>query len=281
MRRLVVVTLVAIAVAGCGGGPVSEVLPHRRGAVAARTQPVPHRRHAVTPRAALRRFARLGRPLYCGGRRSRLVALTFDDGPGPYTRLALRELHAAHVRATFFLVARSIARFPGEVRWERAAGAAIGDHTSTHPFLPALALRAAIAQIAGGRAAARAASGRPVVLFRPPYGAHTPAIDRALRRRGMVEVMWDVDSGDSRVVRPEDYRAIAAAVLGRIRPGSIVLMHENRGQTIRALRLILPALRRRGLHPVTVPQLLAADPPTRRVLDAGAAGCGAWIPGGG
>jgi peptidoglycan/xylan/chitin deacetylase (PgdA/CDA1 family) len=95
----------------------------------------------------------------------------------------------------------------------------------------------------------------------------------------MAEILWDVDSTDSRVSPPADYREISATVRRNVRPGSIVLMHENRGQTIRALRGILPVLKRRGLRSVTVPELLAADPPTAAQLKAGRAGCGPVQPG--
>jgi hypothetical protein len=50
-------------------------------------------------------------------------------------------------------------------------------------------------------------------------------------------------------------------------------MHENHGQTLRALRALLPQLRRRGLKPVTVPQLLADDPPSLEQLADGFGGC--------
>jgi peptidoglycan/xylan/chitin deacetylase (PgdA/CDA1 family) len=228
-------------------------------------------------RRELRRLAHLGRPVYCGGRHGRLIALTFDDGPGPYTGIALRELRRARDHATFFLVSRSITSFPSWPRRERTL-AAIGDHTETHPFLPGLARAAAHAQIAGGRAAAQRAAGVRVELFRPPYGGRSPWIDREVSHQGMVDVLWDVDSEDSRRFPPADHRAIAAEVLHHVRPGSIVLMHENRGQTIRALRTILPALHRRGFRAVTVSELLAADPPTRAMLDAGPAGCEATVP---
>jgi peptidoglycan/xylan/chitin deacetylase (PgdA/CDA1 family) len=82
-----------------------------------------------------------------------------------------------------------------------------------------------------------------------------------------------VDSGDSRVAPPQDFRAISATVRRFVRPGSIVLFHENRGQTIRALRSILPALRRRRLRAVTVPELMAADAPSIGQLRQGSAGC--------
>jgi peptidoglycan/xylan/chitin deacetylase (PgdA/CDA1 family) len=239
---------------------------------AAAAQAAPSLPGQAAQQAELQRLARTGLPVYCGAPRGNLVALTFDDGPGPYTGLALRELRGAGARATFFLVSRSIASFP---QWPRRESrlAAIGDHTETHPYLPGLAPTAAAAQIAGGRAAAQRAAGVAVDLFRPPYGARSPMVDQELRRDGLVDVLWSIDSTDSRVSPPSDYRAITAQVLHNIRPGAIVLFHENRGQTIRALRLILPALQRRGLRAVTVPELLAADPPSRALLHAGWSGC--------
>ena len=66
----------------------------------------------------------------------------------------------------------------------------------------------------------------------------------------------------------------AIAEVRRVRPGSIVLFHENRGQTIRALKFnILPALRKRGFKTVTIPQMLVLNPPSPKQLKAGPAGC--------
>jgi peptidoglycan/xylan/chitin deacetylase (PgdA/CDA1 family) len=227
---------------------------------------------AESQQAELQRLAALSFPVFCGGRHGKLVALTFDDGPGQYTHIALRELREAGARATFFLVGTSIARFPDAAKPEREL-AAIGDHTMSHANLPTLSLDGAMAEVRGGRQAALGAVGPPVDLFRPPYGAHTGEIDQQVGLDGMVEVLWDVDSLDSRVSPPADYKQISATVRRNIRAGSIVLMHENRGQTIRALRGILPSLRRRGLRSVTVPELLAADPPSTAQLQAGRQGC--------
>ena len=71
-----------------------------------------------------------GRPVYCAGRERREVALTFDDGPGPYTRLVLAKLRKHHLSATFFVVARNITLVKGATREERLLGA-VGDHTFT------------------------------------------------------------------------------------------------------------------------------------------------------
>src|SRR5262245_15043661 len=62
--------------------------------------------HAVT---RLDRLVERAQPLYCGGTRKPLVALTFDDGPGPYTAAILDELRREKARATFFLVGNRIA----------------------------------------------------------------------------------------------------------------------------------------------------------------------------
>ena len=218
---------------------------------------------------AVRRLAAYGLPLYCGASRKRMVALTFDDGPGPYTKLAIAKLRAAHLQATFFLVGKELSAYPGLARLEQPV-AAVGDHTISHPFLPALSQAAMVQEIAGARTMIERAADQPVLLFRPPYEGHTPAIDREVKRLGMVEVLWNVDSADS---LGANYAGIEHNVIAGLRPGSIILMHENRGQTIRALPVIFAALARRHLTAVTVPEMIAADPPSLAQLRAGGQGC--------
>jgi peptidoglycan/xylan/chitin deacetylase (PgdA/CDA1 family) len=274
MRRVrcIAAALAMAVLAGCGGGSDEDTAPPtttRAVSTTPKPAPLPG---AAAQAAAVTRFVRIGKPVYCGGGARRLVALTFDDGPGRYTPIVLRQLRKAGGRATFFLVGASIDRFPGTARTE-LEHAAIGEHSMTHANLPTLAPAAARAEIAGGKRKARAATGEPVRLFRPPYGSRTPALDREISRQGMANILWDVDSTDSRITPPASFHEISARVRMNTRPGSIVLMHENRGQTIRALRSILPALAKRRLKLVTVPELLAADPPTRAQLGKGRRGC--------
>lgn len=240
--------------------PVARVAPRRR---------VRHPSAMASEIAAVRRLASFGLPLYCGGTRRRLVALTFDDGPGVYTHYAIKKLEAAHLHATFFLVGKEIAAWPGLAQREKPV-AMFGDHTMTHPYLPGLAYSAAVDEIAGAQRLIERTVHEPVLAFRPPYEAHTPAIDAAVKRLGMVEVLWDVDSADS---LGANYLGIEHNVVAGLYPGSIILMHENRGQTIRALDVIFAALRRRHLEAVTVPQLIAQDPPSLAQLRKGYEGC--------
>jgi peptidoglycan/xylan/chitin deacetylase (PgdA/CDA1 family) len=188
-------------------------------------------------------LARRGVTVYCGSRASRLVALTFDDGPSPYSRAIAGELRRAHARATFFLVGERLAYWHGALRAEASVGA-IGVHTWTHASLATLDGRGLRDEVGRTRTVEIEHTGRRIDLFRPPYGVRTHPGDEYLRRLGLLQVLWDVV--DSRF---------------GIRPGSIVLLHETHAQTLPLLRVILRDLRRRGLRAVTVPELLANAPP--------------------
>jgi peptidoglycan/xylan/chitin deacetylase (PgdA/CDA1 family) len=218
----------------------------------------------------LGRLVALGLPVYCAGSKGREFALTFDDGPGPYTPLALRILRRGNARATFFLVGKVVVRWPRELPRELRMGA-LGDHTWTHRFLPSLSAAQVDLELARTKALVQEITHRPVHFFRPPYGALTTTVEAVAQRLGLVDVVWSVDSRDSAGAK---WNQIGANVLHNIRPGSIVLMHENRGQTLRALRyVILPHLGKLGLRPVSLPKLLRDDPPSLRLLRGGLRAC--------
>jgi peptidoglycan/xylan/chitin deacetylase (PgdA/CDA1 family) len=273
----VLVTAIALLAAGCssqvsgGGGSPSRA---RAGDPARSRRPATARRGPrlglrAREAAAIARFERLHLPVYCGGSH-RYVAFTFDDGPGVYTKLALKVLRRFHIPATFFLVGRNLDPWRSALS-DELAGDVLGDHTWTHPYLPALAPAAVASELARTQQAIEQRTGRSVVLFRPPYGARNAAVDAAAWRLGLIEVLWNVDSADS---LGANYAGITRNVRAGLHPGAIVLLHENRGQTIRALRYyVLPALHRSHLRPVTVPELLALDPPTAAQLRAGPRGC--------
>jgi peptidoglycan/xylan/chitin deacetylase (PgdA/CDA1 family) len=102
---------------------------------------------------------------------------------------------------------------------------------------------------------------RHLFLFRPPYGMRNRVVDRIARRRHLLEVLWSVDSGDSsRFASPSD---VYANVRTQVRPGSIVLMHDLHPWTALLVQRVLRTLEGRRLRAVSVPELLAADPPRR------------------
>lgn len=220
--------------------------------------------------AEIRRLVPLGLPVYCGGLRGDEIALTFDDGPGVYTHLALKKLREADERATFFVVGESINGFPGYLRRELKV-AALGDHTYTHPDLATLAPAEVRSQLERTAQLIRAQSGQQVDMWRPPYEASDATVARIARRLGLLEILWSVDSRDS---LGANWAQIIRFVEAGLRPGAIVELHENRGQTIRALTTLLPYLHRRRLRSVSIPELLASDPPSLVQLRRAWQGCG-------
>lgn len=264
MRRSWQILLLAALLAGCAGSSGHPAHPAGRSGAAA-----PPRIEPRSAQASIERLLRTGRPVYCGGDRP-YAALTFDDGPGVYTALALRILRKAHVPATFFLVGRNFQRF-GRLARDDAKAGALGNHTWDHPMLTGLPPGAIDSELSRTDGAIRGGTGVTPELFRPPYEARNGAVDAAARHYRLLEVLWNVDSGDS---EGANWKQIAHHVLTGMSAGAIVLMHENRGQTIRALKfVILPALSRRHIKLVTVPQLLAADPPSAREVSRGRIGC--------
>ncbi|HWF34383.1 MAG TPA: polysaccharide deacetylase family protein [Solirubrobacteraceae bacterium] len=263
--------MLVLSLAGCAGqtSTVSSTSARRR-----LPPPLPPVVLRPAPRraggATLTRLLRLGLPIYCAGRRGHDVAFTFDDGPGVYTSLAIRKLARAHERATFFVVGRSMDQYHGYLRRELRV-AAIGDHTYTHPILLALSPSQITWQLEATARKIEAQTRRRVDLWRPPYELHNATTDRIAQRLGLVEILWDVDSQDS---LGAGYAQIIKHVEAGLHPGAIIEMHENRGQTIRALTTLLPLLHRRHLRSVSVLHLLGADPPSVAQVRRGLLGCG-------
>jgi len=193
----------------------------------------------------------------------REVALTFDDGPGPYTGRILGVLRRTHIPATFFVIGEWARRYPGLVRAEANDGFEVGDHTDTHPFMSLLSPDAQRAQIINAGDAIQKAGAPFPHLWRPPYGAFNAATLQILRSLGMLMVLWTVDTSD--YARPGVSRIVYTAVSGA-RPGAIILMHDgggDRAETVAALPRMIAALRRHGYRLVTISQLLADNPPPR------------------
>src|SRR5947209_1338373 len=274
---LIVAAAVGIALASGSSGTSSTraaAAPQHAASQSKSTASVTRPTREVVGIRNIRRLAELGRPIYCAGPRGNAVAFTFDDGPGPYTHYALKKLTQAGERATFFVVGRSMDNFPGYLPRELKV-AAIGDHTYTHPLLTQLSTDEISSQIARTRAKIEQDSGQPVTLFRPPYGGRNGAVDAVAKRLRLLDIIWSVDSADS---LGANWAGIIHNVEAGLRPGAIILMHENRGQTIRALTTLLPELHRRHLRSVSLPELFATDPPSTRQVLKGPAGCGAAGP---
>lgn len=180
------------------------------------------------------------------------VALTFDDGPGPGTAGLLRTLADNGGRATFFVNGEHV---PGheDLLWAMvAAGDELGNHNQTHVRLSGLPDSQVAAEVARTDALISPMCDGTKV-FRPPYGDFDESVRRTVEQQGYSIVLWNLDPLDYRTT---DSALIAQRVLAGVRPGSVVLSHDTLPSTEVAYRTIIPELRARGYHLVTVDELL-------------------------
>jgi peptidoglycan/xylan/chitin deacetylase (PgdA/CDA1 family) len=183
------------------------------------------------------------------------VALTFDDGPSPdVTVRVLDILRQKNAKATFFVVGRQVERHPELARRAVAEGHVVANHTYSHPplfcFLSPRRLREEIERtqdVIHGIAGVRPRH------FRSPVGLRHPLLKEALERANLELVLWRLRTYDT---WPTTRDQLHRRILGRVRPGAIVLLHDRPGPGTEAMVAALPdvidALRHRGYELVTV-----------------------------
>lgn len=177
------------------------------------------------------------------------IALTFDDGPGPYTDQILDTLKSKDAKATFFTIGRNVVANPDTVKREVDMGMAVGDHTWSHPVLSSVSDDTAKTEISKTAEAIWNATGTAPVAVRPPYGAFA----KSTPHEGLPFVLWDIDSEDW---KNRNADITTKNIMSAAHPGGIVLMHDIHPSTAQALPGIIDQLQAQGYKLVTVPQLL-------------------------
>jgi peptidoglycan-N-acetylglucosamine deacetylase len=150
-----------------------------------------------------------------------IVALTFDDGPDPYwTPRVLEVLDRHRAQATFFMVGKWAGAWPELVASVARRGHAIGNHSWDHAALTMISSRERKRQLVECQ---HALEPYGIPLLRPPYGQMNLVAALDARRLGFAVVKWNVDVGDW---WKDDPSAMADELITRVRPGSIVLLHD-------------------------------------------------------
>mgnify|MGYP006273589513 FL=1 len=178
----------------------------------------------------------------------REVYLTFDDGPTTALTDDLLDLLAAYdARATCFLIGHHVEEHPDLARAIHRAGHTIGNHTYTHLDAWTSPQDAVRTQLSRTTMELEDLLGTQVRFMRPPYGHPTGAMRTWCAERQQRMVMWDVMPGD--FLKTATAEQVASFVLDKVRPGSVVVLHDNpicEGVTLPALETILSTLDRDG-----------------------------------
>lgn len=204
------------------------------------------------------------------------IAMTFDDGPRAngkdtyFTPKLLDILKERHIHATFFVVGQMVKAHPEILQREKAEGHEIGNHTWDHQPLPKVVQKEGGLdhEILDTSAIIKEVTGTAPTLMRPPYGATTPALSRAIEKQyGMKVILWSVEpvDWDEKHVTPamvQDRIVNGWKESAGVKPGAIIISHDTHKGTIEAMPATLDALLAKGYKFVTVSELLALEKPS-------------------
>ena len=188
-----------------------------------------------------------------GDKRSKGIALTFDDGPHPaYTPQLLAILKKYRIKATFFVIGKMVEQYPDLILAEDTAGNQIGNHTYHHVNLKHVPLDEIALEWQACNAAVKSLIHKEMEYCRPPGGDYDADAITAAMDAGLKTVLWTDDPGD--YTSPGD-KVIEQRVMNQIKNGGIILLHDGIQQTIDMLPQIIETLQKRGFKFQTIEEM--------------------------
>ncbi|WP_394370606.1 polysaccharide deacetylase family protein [Salegentibacter maritimus] len=182
------------------------------------------------------------------------MAITFDDGPVEITLEILKVLAKYKCRAGFFCIGKNIAAKPKIFKEIIKAGHLVGNHTYTHTRkMGALSVSRMIWEIQECNKIVEETAGIKMNLFRPPFGIVSPKTQKALQKTGLQSVGWSIRSFDA-VLSSEEI--ILNRIKKRIKPGAVILLHDNNAKTVKILEQLLVFLEQNNYEVVRPDKLL-------------------------
>lgn len=178
------------------------------------------------------------------------IALTFDDGPGPYTERLLDGLKERGVKASFFLIGRSVKEYPEAVKRMEEEGHLIGNHTYNHVKLKGLSPEETRREIQKTDEAVYEITGKHVAYLRPPFGEWEEDLELTYP---VLPVMWTVDPLDWTT---ENVEEIVDRVVTQAGENDMILLHDCYDSSVEAALRIVDRLLAEGFDFVRVDELL-------------------------
>lgn len=178
------------------------------------------------------------------------VALTFDDGPGPYTERLLDGLKERNVQATFFVLGEKAELCPETIQRMHEEGHVIGNHTYSHTQLNVISCEQALEEVERTNQVIERLTGERPDLLRPPYGE---CRDMMKKNLDMVITLWDVDPLDWCTLHSD---IVAKRVIEDVKENDIILLHDIYETSVDAALEIVDELTEQNYKFVTVDELL-------------------------
>ncbi len=184
---------------------------------------------------------------------AKLIAITFDDGPGRYTDGLLDALKERDVRVTFMVLGECAQRYPDVLSRAVAEGHQIGCHSWGHPQFAGMSEQEIRREIEDTNALIREAGYDRRIVVRPPYGQLSETIKKSA---GGPIILWDVDTEDWRLKgKPNRVRD---NILRDAHDGAVVLLHDIYESSVEGAIMAIDRLKEEGYRFVTVDELFEA-----------------------
>ncbi|MCH5156349.1 MAG: polysaccharide deacetylase family protein [Clostridiales bacterium] len=195
-------------------------------------------------------------PIYCVDRDDNYVSISFDAAWGAdKTRQIMDVCDRYNVKATFFLVGFWVDKYPEMVGEIALRGFEIGTHSATHPQMSKLSESQCRDELVNSSKKIFEITGKPVTLFRPPFGDYNNQLLAVAKGLGLYTVQWSIDSLDWKGLTA---RQIAERVQ-KATSGDVILCHNNSDHIVEALPLIFEALQLKGLKFCPIGELIYKD----------------------
>ena len=179
----------------------------------------------------------------------KFVALTFDDGPSPYTKELIDTLKKNNATATFFILGNKVKAYKTVLKESIQNGNELGNHSYNHKWLIKLDSEHMLTQINDTQKIIQECLGYTPVLFRPTYGS----VNNNMKKITNLDiVLWTVDTLDWKY---KSVDKIVKMATKNIKDGDIILMHEIHKRSIEAVKQIIPILKKQGFTFVTISEL--------------------------
>lgn len=193
-------------------------------------------------------------PIYSVETEEKKIAISFDCAWGvDHTDTLLDIMAKNDVTCTFFAVQFWVEKYPEYAKKIVEAGHELGTHSRTHSYMSKQSEGEIRDELTTSSKAIERITGQKVTLFRPPYGDYdNEVIDTCLDMK-IYPIQWDVDSLDWKNLSAME---IAMRVINGVKPGSIILCHNNGLHTAEALPLIFSTLKNRGYEFVPIGELI-------------------------
>ncbi|MBE6807391.1 MAG: hypothetical protein E7527_05220 [Ruminococcaceae bacterium] len=187
----------------------------------------------------------------------KLVALTFDDGPGPYTERLLDAMKKRGVKATFFVLGQRVDKYGDLIKRMEKEGHVVGSHSYDHPNLTKLSYAKVRDNMEKTAKKIEKLIGHKPEIMRCPGGSCNDTVKKYAKEAGIPIAFWGVDTRDW---ESRNVKKILSVSFGKdgIKDGSIVLMHDIYETTVDASIQMMDRLLKEGYVFVTMPELLMA-----------------------